>query len=90
MREVRRDISAIREALLGGTFDHTTGLVHTVRQHEVLLRGEDGKGGLVQACEDVKVVKVVSRAAWIAGGIVIAVFGTHIGNWLVEHAFPKR
>jgi hypothetical protein len=72
----------IHAALLGGTFEHPEGLVHQVKRHGITLYGDDGKSGLVAACEDIKTVKVISRFAWVIGGILIAVFGNTIGTWV--------
>lgn len=87
---IKKDLTEIKAALLGGSFEHPSGIVHLVKDHERLLRGDDGKSGLVQACEDIKTVKTVSRAAWITGGILIAVFGSAIGQWIVEHLLPPK
>lgn len=79
---LQKKVEEIHEALLGGTFKNPTGIVHSVKRHQVALYGEDGKGGLVKMSEDVTKVKVVSRAAWVFGGILITLFGSSVAHYI--------
>ena len=85
MLKLEQQVAEIHRALLGD-YDNHPGLVSEVRKHGLTLYGEDGKGGVIAQIQDVQTVKTVSRAAWVVGGILIAVFGNAIGTWLVEKA----
>ena len=75
-------IDAVYAAMLGGSFEHPEGIVHELKKHHIALYGEDGKTGLIADMEDYKRIRVISKAVYVAIGVLFTVFGPAVGKFL--------